>query len=119
MQCAALPRSIWLPAPTRARMPGGYPWDVAQADASQGLLGITIAEADGARGHADGCGDRDRGGCRGLPAQRRRGAGRQLRADRVPQNTALSREAEFLKKAAVGREAWIAVGMTEPEAALQ
>ncbi|TMI36905.1 MAG: acyl-CoA dehydrogenase family protein, partial [Betaproteobacteria bacterium] len=29
---------------------GGYPWDVARLMASQGLLGITIAEADGGQG---------------------------------------------------------------------
>src|SRR3989449_2817906 len=31
---------------------GGYPWDVARLMASQGLLGITIAEADGGQGGA-------------------------------------------------------------------
>ena len=29
---------------------GGYPWDVAKLMAAQGLLGITIAEADGGQG---------------------------------------------------------------------
>ncbi|HEX6157616.1 MAG TPA: acyl-CoA dehydrogenase family protein, partial [Burkholderiales bacterium] len=28
----------------------GYPWDVAKLMAKQGLLGITIAEADGGQG---------------------------------------------------------------------
>jgi alkylation response protein AidB-like acyl-CoA dehydrogenase len=36
-------------ARTRAHAPG-YPWDVAKLMAQQGLLGITIAEADGGQG---------------------------------------------------------------------
>jgi alkylation response protein AidB-like acyl-CoA dehydrogenase len=33
-----------------ARACAGYPWDVAKLMAKQGLLGITIAEADGGQG---------------------------------------------------------------------
>ncbi|HXL76275.1 MAG TPA: acyl-CoA dehydrogenase family protein, partial [Burkholderiales bacterium] len=41
----------YLPAGAHSRAhAGGYPWDVARLMAAQGLLGITIAEADGGQG---------------------------------------------------------------------
>ena len=65
----------------RAHSPG-YPWDVAKLMAAQGLLGITIAEADGGQGgtlmDAVIAIEARR---LGLPEERRRGAGGQLRPD--------------------------------------
>ena len=59
-----------------------YPWDVARLMAKQGLLGITDQRSRRRAGRrADGRGDRDRDGRLGLPAQRRRRPGRQLRRD--------------------------------------
>ena len=68
----------------------GYPWDVARRMAGNGLLGITVAEADGGIGGSlmDAVIAIEEIG-RGLPAQRRCRAGRQLRRDpRARANTA-------------------------------
>jgi alkylation response protein AidB-like acyl-CoA dehydrogenase len=96
---------------------GGYPWDVARLMASQGLLGITIAEADGGQGgtlmDAVIAIEAVAAACPRSADVVQAGNFGPIRV--LAEYGSLAQKQRFLKKLLSG-ESVIAVGMTEPEA---
>ncbi len=95
----------------------GYPWDVARLMASQGLLGITIAEADGGQGgtlmDAVIAIEAVATACPRSADVVQAGNFGPIRV--LAEYGSLAQKQRFLKKLLSG-ESVIAVGMTEPEA---
>ncbi|HSU65018.1 MAG TPA: acyl-CoA dehydrogenase family protein, partial [Burkholderiales bacterium] len=95
----------------------GYPWDVARLMASQGLLGITIAEADGGQGgtllDAVIAIEAVAAACPRSADVVQAGNFGPIRV--LAEYGSLAQKQRFLKKLLSG-ESVIAVGMTEPEA---
>jgi len=96
---------------------GGYPWDVARLMASQGLLGITVAEADGGQGgtlmDAVIAIEAVAAACPRSADVVQAGNFGPIRV--LAEYGSLAQKQKFLKKLLSG-ESVIAVGMTEPEA---